>query len=519
MSLDELRAEINELNKELLSLFKRRMAISQKIAEEKTKTGKAIYDAQREEEILDMVSADAGEDMALYARQFFQNIFHLSRHYQMEQLHCIPTNPNDSKGEVITSSPPTLFGLLGKTLGHSYSPRIHHALGNTDYTLFERNPEELESFFADTTLQGLNITIPYKIQALHACQSISDIAARIGCVNTMVRQSDGSWYGHNTDYDGFLYMLQRAHIDVTNKHCLILGDGATSTTVHVALENLQVASITHVSRHQFPTYSDLATFQEKTQIIINTTPIGMYPNNPTSLIDISNFPNLTGVADVVYNPHRTAILLQAESLGLPYSDGLPMLIAQAVSAANLFQNKTHDPDCIERILTDIRQELENIILIGMPGVGKTTVGMELAKELGHTFCDADIIFAEQVGMSSGDYIVQHGEEAFRKKESEILNQLGSQTGLIIATGGGCVTVPDNYLYLRQNGRIYQLIRPVAQLATTGRPLSQGGMERLIELEQIRTPLYEAFAQCKVENQTVAIAVSAIKEDFYAHISD
>ncbi len=411
------------------------------------------------------------------------------------------------------------FGLLGKTLGHSYSPRIHHSLGNDDYQLFERKPEELDEFFSDPSLQGLNITIPYKIDALKACKEVSPIAKRIGCVNTMVRQEDGSWYGHNTDYDGFLYLLQRASIDVADKHCLILGDGATSTTVHVALEMLGAASITHLSRHQYPTYDDVAEFHERTQIIINTTPVGMYPHAPERLINIVAFSHVEGVVDVIYNPHRTALLLQAESLGIPHSDGLPMLVAQAVAAGNLFQQKQHAPSSIEQILVEIRKELENIILIGMPGVGKTTIGAALAEELDRPFCDADIVFKEKLGLSSGEYINTYGEAAFREKESDILRELGSKTGLVIATGGGCVTVPENYIPLRQNGRIYQLIRPVEELPIADRPLSQGGLERLKELEQIRTPLYEKFAQCKIENHTIENTILAIKEDFYAHISD
>lgn len=412
-----------------------------------------------------------------------------------------------------------IFGLLGKTLGHSYSPRIHQFLGNDDYQLFERDPEELEEFFNNPSLQGINITIPYKTQALQICQTVSNIAKRIGCVNTMVRQEDGSWYGHNTDYDGFIYLLKRAHIDVINRHCLILGDGATATTVHVALENLGATSITHLSRHQYPTYADVEKFYEKTEIIINTTPVGMYPHNSACLIDITKFPYLEGVADVIYNPHRTGLLLQADSLDIPYSDGLPMLVAQAIAAGNLFQHTQHDPSHVESILTEIRKELENIILIGMPGAGKTTVGLALASDLDRPFCDADVIFKEQFGQSCADYILEHGEGDFRIKESEILRELGSQTGLVIATGGGCVTVQDNYIHLRQNGRIYQLIRPITELSTVGRPLSQGGLERLHELEKIRKPLYEAFAQCQIKNTTVQEAVIAIKEDFYAHISD
>lgn len=408
------------------------------------------------------------------------------------------------------------FGLLGKTLGHSYSPRIHHELGNKEYSLFERQPEDLDAFFEDSELQGINITIPYKIKALEACQNISSVAKTIGCVNTMVRQQDGSWYGHNTDYDGFIYMLKQANIPIQGQHCLVLGDGATSTTIHVALKNMGAKSITHLSRKQAPTYNDVGQFYKETDIIINATPVGMYPNCPEQLIDLTPFKNLKGVADVIYNPHRTALLVQAEQLGIPATDGLPMLVAQAVYAANLFQNVEHDESRINTIVDEIRSELDNIVIIGMPGSGKTTIGGELAKELGRTFYDADVVFTETYGKTPAQVIEAEGEPVFRQMESAILAKLSKETGLVIATGGGCVTQANNYPILRQNGRIYCLQRDLDQLDTAGRPLSQGGLEHLIELEKIRRPMYQVFAQKMIDNKTIQDTVATIKEDFYAH---
>lgn len=408
------------------------------------------------------------------------------------------------------------FGLLGRTLGHSFSPRIHSALGNTNYELFEREPSQLQEFFADSELQGINITIPYKVNALEACDVVDPRAERIGCVNTMVRK-DGKWHGYNTDYNGFVFTLQHASIDVSGKECIILGDGASSATVHVALEDLGAKNIVHLSRKTAPFYGDAPNYYETAQIIINCTPIGMYPHNPANLIDITQFSKLEGVVDLIYNPRRTILLLQAEMMEIPHCDGLPFLVAQGVEAANHFQGESFGTKEIEQILRDMRREKENIILIGMPGVGKTTVGKALGEEMGRTCIDVDHELEKEIGDIS-TYITEQGEPAFREKEAEMIAKFGTQTGLIISTGGGCVTVSKNFAHLRQNGRIYQLTQPVENLSTSGRVLSSGGIERLRELEEIRTPMYESFAQSIVEHHRNAPeTVAAILEDFETNL--
>ncbi|WP_126938144.1 shikimate kinase [Veillonella sp. CHU740] len=410
-----------------------------------------------------------------------------------------------------------MFGLLGRTLVHTYSPMIHKALGNTSYDIFEMEPDQLQDFFNRSDLQGLNITIPYKINALQACHHISDIAEAIGCVNTMVRQADGSWYGTNTDYDGFLATLDWSGIEVIHKHCLILGDGASSNTVHVALERLGAASITHISRHRFPTYEHIAQFYERAQIIINCTPVGMYPQCPDQSIRLAPFTHLEGVIDLVYNPHRTGIVLEAETLGIPHVNGLIFLLAQAIAASALFLGRTYDESILVDLYKQFRQAQENIVLIGMPGAGKSTIGEALAKLTGRTLVDIDNRITEEVG-SISDYILTHGEPAFRTIEAKIISDVGKQTGLLISTGGGAVTIPENFAPLRQNGRIYEIYRPLEELDTTGRVLSSGGIERLQQLYNERAALYATFRQVQVlNNGTPETVAQCILDDLYKNL--
>lgn len=393
------------------------------------------------------------------------------------------------------------YGLLGRTLRHSFSPAIHKELGNNDYQLFEREPQDLPDFFQTPSLQGINITIPYKVEAMRACATVQPTAQRIGCVNTMVRRN-GKWHGYNTDYDGCLYTFRHAHIDISGKHVLILGDGASSRTVHVAAEDLGAASITHLSRHQRPLYEDISQFYDMTQIIVNTTPVGMYPNCPQSIITLAPFKRLEGVVDIVYNPARTGLLLQAEKLGIPYVNGLPFLVAQAVAADQHFRGTYWTDTSIRRIWEGLRRQTENIILIGMPGVGKTTVGAILAEYLGCPFYDADQELSKIIGPIS-PYILEKGEPAFRLAERKILGQLARKSGIVLSTGGGCVTVPSNYDLLKQNGTIIQLTQPVEMLAIQGRVLSAGGPEHLQRLADERAPMYEAFRDFAIAHHRVA----------------
>ena len=386
-------------------------------------------------------------------------------------------------------------GLLGRKLGHSYSPQIHRELGSYQYTLFEKEPQELEEFLKNGDFEGLNVTIPYKKDVIPYLTELTPVAQRLGAVNTIVRRADGTLIGHNTDYFGFRYLVQRSGLDVENKKVLVLGSGGASNTAVAVLRELG-ARVVIISRSGENNYQNLHLHADAS-VIVNTTPVGMYPNTGVSPIDLGLFPQLEGVLDAVYNPARTQILLDAESRGLVAMNGLWMLVAQAKESAEWFTGCSIPDSRIDGIHHTLRLEMENIVLIGMPGCGKTTSGRLLAEKTGTRFVDADEALEARVNRKITDIIPQEGEAAFRQMESDTLSELGRQSGLVIATGGGCVTQQRNYTLLHQNGTILWLTRALAKLPTDGRPLSQAG--KLSEIYEKRRPLYDRFADAVVSN--------------------
>ena len=386
-------------------------------------------------------------------------------------------------------------GLLGKKLGHSYSPQIHSYLGTYSYDLFEKQPEELESFLKTGDFQGLNVTIPYKKDVLPYCAELSERARLLGSVNTIVRRKDGHLIGHNTDYFGFQSLLKRSGLHVSNKKVLVLGSGGASATV-VAVLKLQKANVIVISRSGENNYSNLHLHADAS-VIVNTTPIGMYPYVGESVIDLDQFHMLEGVLDVVYNPARTQLLLDAEKKGLITENGLWMLVAQAKESAEWFTGKQISDDSIAQIHAILRRQMENIVLIGMPGCGKSTIGKVLANQLGKGFIDIDEQIVNHAGMSIPEIFAQYGEEGFRKLETELLSHYGKESGLVISTGGGCVTRAENYPLIHQNGRIIWTQRDLSLLPTDGRPLSQ--KNKLGEMYRLRKQLYDQFADYVVDN--------------------
>ena len=401
------------------------------------------------------------------------------------------------------------YGLLGERLGHSFSPQIHRDLAGYDYQLLPTPPEAVEDLFARRAFQGLNVTIPYKRTVMPLCDEIDPRAAAIGAVNTVVNRN-GRLTGYNTDIDGFLYMARRAGVDMAGKKVVILGSGGTSRTARAAAGELGAREIITVSRHGEDNYQNLSRHADA-QVLVNTTPVGMYPNWGQSPVSLESFPALEGVLDVVYNPLRTALLLQAEERGLPCSCGLPMLVAQAKRAAELFTGQNIDDSRAEAVLHGLRGQLTNIVLIGMPGCGKTTVGRALAGKLGRTFVDLDEEIVRRAGMSIPEIFAREGEAGFRERESALVREFGERTGLVVSTGGGVVTRRENYIPLKQNGLLLHLRRDPAALPTDGRPLSQATAPE--ELWRRRAPLYAAFADGEIDNNgTLARTLEQIEKE-------
>lgn len=387
-------------------------------------------------------------------------------------------------------------GLLGQKLGHSYSPAIHGMLAGYDYQLFEREPEQLEDFLKNGDWDGINVTIPYKKAVLPYCAELSDTARRIGSVNTIVRRPDGSLYGDNTDAYGFESLVGKSGIDVRGKKALVLGSGGASVTVVAVLKLLGAASVTVISRGGEDNYDNLSRNADA-QIIANTTPVGMYPNNGQAAVDLAQFPQCEGVLDVVYNPARTALLLQAEKLGIPCASGLYMLVAQAKRSSELFTGSSIPDSEIGRIEKVLSGQMKNIVLVGMPSSGKSTLAAALGEKLGRPVYEADALIEQEADMDIPAIFARYGEGHFRALETEILSRLGKLSGAVISTGGGCVTREENYDLLHQNGTIVWLQRGTEKLDKTGRPLSL--KNDLNEMYQKREPMYRRFADAAVDN--------------------
>ena len=386
------------------------------------------------------------------------------------------------------------FGLLGRKLGHSYSPMIFDLMGGYRYDLFEREPEGIEELLKNGDFDGLNVTIPYKKEVLQYLDEIDPLAQRLGAVNTIVKK-DGKLFGYNSDYYGFQAMVLRTRIDVTGKKVLVLGSGGASVTVRAVLEDLG-AQVVLISRSGENHYGNLDRHRDAA-LIVNTTPVGMYPHNGSAPLSLEGFTALEGLLDLIYNPARTQLLMECEKYGIPGFNGLWMLVAQAKQSAQWFLGRELPDSLVSDIHQKLRDKMENIALVGMAGCGKSTLGRALAKETGKKFVDADAEVEDLAGKTIPEIFAQEGEEMFRRMETTVLAELGMESGLVIATGGGCVTREENYPLLHQNSRIIWLERCPARLPTEGRPLSQ--KTHPAQLYEMRKPLYKAFADATVDN--------------------
>lgn len=481
--LKQLRGEIDRIDEQILALFRQRMETAAAIGRYKAAHGLPTLAAEREQIVLDRAAEQAGEGLSDYARTLFNVLMSLSRAYQDrlaaqggKKLRC---------------------GLVGEKLGHSFSPAIHARLGSYDYRLIELKPEEVEEFFRIRAFDGVNVTIPYKRTVLPLCDELTDAARSIGCVNTVVRRPDGSLLGHNTDYDGFLWLLRSAGAAVKGEKALVLGTGGASLTVQAVLREQGAAEVVVVSRSGDNNYVNLYEKHPDAAILVNATPVGMYPKTGVSPVDLDRLPGLKCVLDVVYNPARTQLLLDAERRGIPCANGLGMLVAQAVAASESFTGQKVDNNIVDIIKSDLEKETRNLLLIGMPGCGKSTLGALLAGQLGRRLVDLDEEIAAEAGCSIPDIFSREGEEGFRLREHRALCRVGAESGLVIAGGGGLVTRPENRDPMRQNSVVIWLQRDLDRLPTDGRPLSQRHTPE--ELYSAREPLYRAAADIIVDN--------------------
>lgn len=421
------------------------------------------------------------------------------------------------------------YGLIGRTLVHSYSKEIHEALGRYQYQLFSLAEDEMPDFINARDFRGLNVTIPYKKDVIPLCDEVTDLARGIGAVNTLfwknasgagasesISQEDKILVGHNTDYEGFLYAASRAGIDFEGKGVLILGTGGTSLMARRAAADQNAAKIYIASRHpetdppsgseiqdagilSTVSYDQLPEIADSIDVIVNTTPVGTFPNNMQQVIRLKDFPCCQAVIDVIYNPFKTALLLEAEKLGLKYTNGLPMLVAQATAAAGYFLGT---PGAFQkenqRIIKSMKQRMGNIVLIGMPGTGKSLIGKFLAELTGKTLQDTDAKIEEEAKMTIPEIFEKEGAAGFRDRESAICKKLGKERNLIIATGGGAILRPENVDALRQNGTLVHITRSIDKLPTRGRPLSKN-IETLKKMEAQRMPLYKSAADITFRN--------------------
>ena len=388
-----------------------------------------------------------------------------------------------------------MFGLLGRKLSHSLSPQIHSMLCDYEYKLYPTEPEKLDEFFASTALGGFNVTIPYKVEAYNRCAERSAVAERTGSVNTVVRRPDGSLYGDNTDYFGFLYMAKKCGCDFSGKKVLILGSGGASRTVRLAAADEGAREVVVVSRTGEDNYGNISRHYDA-DIIINTTPVGMYPNNGERLIELEKFTKCRKALDLIYNPARTVFLLDAERLGIDCINGLYMLVAQALRAAEIFTGEKIPTERIDAVYNSILSAQKNIVLIGMPGCGKSTTAALLSRKTGRELTDTDSL-VEAGGRPIPQIFAEDGEAEFRRLETEAVRLAGKGAGKIIATGGGAILKPENRIALRENSTVVFLNAPLETLATDGRPLSKN-IETLKKMYAERLPLYLETADKTVE---------------------
>lgn len=398
-------------------------------------------------------------------------------------------------------------GLLGKTLKHSYSPLIHSKLADYSYELYEINEEKLENFILSGDFDGINVTIPYKKSVIPFCDELSKTAQEIGSVNTIVKRN-GKIYGDNTDYYGFLQTVISSGISVEGKKAIVLGSGGASLTVQTVLRNLGAGEIIVISRNGNDNYTNISNHFDA-EVIVNTTPVGMYPDTLVSPIELDNFKECKAVFDLIYNPALTKLLLDAKRLNIPHFNGLYMLVSQAAKSSEIFTGRTISEEKIKSVTECLELSMKNIVLVGMPASGKTTIAKALAENFGREFIDIDEQIEEKFKMTIPQIFEKGGEKYFREIETKVLTEFLKESGKVISTGGGAVTIPKNYNIIRQNSVVIWIKRDLEKLSRNGRPLSKNA--DFNEMYAIRSPLYMKFSDFSVKNENITDTVNEIKE--------
>lgn len=489
MALSSYRKAMDAIDADLVTLFCRRMDVSAAIAAYKQAHGLPVLDAKREAAVLDKVAALAGEPLDAYVRTLYQSIFEASRAYQ----HALTglNAPWQKEGHA-----PRRYGLIGRHLSHSRSVQAHALLAPYRYELFPMEPEAVPAFIRRPDIGGLNVTIPYKRLVVPLCDALSPEAERIGSVNTLVYGQDGGITGHNTDYHGLAAMAARAGIALRGYKVVILGSGGTARTAAQVAMDEGARDVVMISRAGPESYAGLHRHADA-DVLINATPVGMYPSLAEQPVSLDGFPNLCGVLDAIYNPLRTRLVLEAMQRGLPACGGLSMLVIQAAHAAALFLGSPVPAVRTENALRSLEQAAENIVLIGMPGCGKTSVGRALAAVTGRTLWDIDERIVQRAGRPVEAIFAAEGEAGFRALERAVVAEAAAEGGAVIATGGGTVLDAANLAALRQNGRLVLLLRPLQWLAVEGRPLSTD----IAALAKARMPAYHAAGDAVVHNNS------------------
>lgn len=392
------------------------------------------------------------------------------------------------------------YGLIGQRLGHSFSKEIHEQIGKYEYELKELDANEFISFMEKKDFKAINVTIPYKEKVIPYLHYISDEAKRIGAVNVIVNK-DGLLYGYNTDYLGLKEMINHFNIDLNNKNVLILGTGGTSKTSYNVAKDLNANKVSFVSsskKDNALSYEDLDKYANDYQILINTTPKEMYPNNYESIVSLDSFNNLEGVIDVIFNPLRTSLILKAKKKNIKYCSGLFMLVAQAFYAIEIFLETKLDKQIIIDVYNNLINQKENIVLIGMPSCGKTTIGKHLSKNTNKTLIDIDEEIEKEINMKIKDFFKEHSENEFREIETKVIKEIAKMQNLIIATGGGAILKKENVDALKQNGKLFFLDRDLKKLKyTSSRPLSSS-IDALKNLYKTRYPIYKDVCDVRID---------------------